>query len=284
MILWSITACGAPPAQTACGDLTNADCASSARAHYDEGDKGKALVEALDLCSRDSGPGCSMAGGMLADGDGVPKDLERGRTLLQRGCDRGYGESCVVLGRRYEAEDAGRAAQLFRDGCSRGSMNGCRNLAILLATDPATWQESHDLYQKACDGKLLEACVDVEKSYDTAPAAVIRPADADRVGRIVSLCVDDHVVYACSTAARWYSDDKRVPKDMQRVGTYASLACSADEAVMCRNAGLLVANGQFTAPSDQALHFFKEGCGFGDAVSCTHACDLGDATSCAPPK
>lgn len=211
------------------------------------------------------------------------KDTAHARTLLQKGCDSADGDSCNSLAFTYVDAPA-RQVDLYRQACHADSMNGCRNLGISLTADPATWQEGHDAYQKACDGKLLDACVDVEKSYDNAPATVARPPDAERVARITDLCSDSHVPYACSTAARWYADDKRVAKDMRQVGIYAALACSKEEAAMCRNAALLIANGQLTAEPEPALFYFKQGCTFGDAVSCTHACELGDTVSCAPPK
>ena len=70
--------------------------------------------------------GCSNLGFMYEIGRGVAKDESRAVQLYQKGCDRGDGLGCSVLGNMYADDGRGvpkddnRAMQLNEKACAGG--------------------------------------------------------------------------------------------------------------------------------------------------------------------
>ena len=88
--------------------------------------------------------GCGILGAALVEGQHIPRDLERGRELLEQACYEGFAPGCSVLGEVY-MNGVGvpaapfQAVELFARGCQNGDPDGCRQLesasdGALLAT------------------------------------------------------------------------------------------------------------------------------------------------------
>lgn len=83
------------------------------------------------LCERDSGQGCTYAGGTLLFSNLVPHDDTRALPYLERGCALQAGVSCLLLGQlrfagRGTVADPERARGHFNYACIYGVGEGCR--------------------------------------------------------------------------------------------------------------------------------------------------------------
>jgi uncharacterized protein len=76
---------------------------------------------------------CSLLGGLLIAGDGIPKDLEHGRDFSILGCDRGDAFGCfnaaVCFGSGTDADPV-KAASYFDRACKLGDGESCHELAV----------------------------------------------------------------------------------------------------------------------------------------------------------
>ena len=80
--------------------------------------------------------GCGGVGDTYFQGEGVPKDQPRARTIWEDACGRGHAQSCSNLGVMHRfgdgvAEDHAKAAQYMRRACALGHANACTLAAEL---------------------------------------------------------------------------------------------------------------------------------------------------------
>jgi len=92
------------------------------------------LAKFIDECEGGSASSCYQAGARLRVGYmGAPKDDERGRALLQKSCDSGYGTGCYTLGWPLlfaERPDIDAYFQMMVKGCMGGSPDACSELKV----------------------------------------------------------------------------------------------------------------------------------------------------------
>ena len=76
-------------------------CIRLANVHRDGMVAARDMPAAIDAmaraCELKSAAACDALGVILLQGDGVPKDVERGQMLLRKACDAGHRESCARL-------------------------------------------------------------------------------------------------------------------------------------------------------------------------------------------
>ena len=76
---------------------------------------------------------CSLLGGLLIAGDGIPKDMEHGRDFSILGCDRGDAFGCfnaAVCFNSGSDTDPAKAASYFDRACKLGDGESCHELAV----------------------------------------------------------------------------------------------------------------------------------------------------------
>lgn len=79
--------------------------------------------------------GCSVAGMVYLEGQGIEKNIEKGVQYLSEACRQDRGESCAVLGTGYLlgrdniSKDIEKAKLLLGKGCELGSLQACINLS-----------------------------------------------------------------------------------------------------------------------------------------------------------
>ena len=96
-----------------------------------------------------------------------------GPGLFERGCDRGDGETCYMLGALYHAgrgvpQDDGRALSLFRRSCDSGWWRGCGRLAEGYRAGQGTAVDrgqAIQYFEKACRGGYAASCFSVAAMY-----------------------------------------------------------------------------------------------------------------------
>ncbi len=97
-------------------------------------DPNKALGLLEKACNGGAHRACGSAAALLAQGQGVTKDLPRAFALHQRACQGGVAESCSEVGRLHEVGVPGAptspmlAEFAYRSACFRGAAEACAEL------------------------------------------------------------------------------------------------------------------------------------------------------------
>ncbi len=90
------------------------------------------------------------------------KDYAKARTLFTQACDGSNMNACNYLGAIYDQGqgvpvDDAAASKIYQKSCDQGNMRGCNNLGTVLQNLGKS-DEARKYLQKACDGKVAEAC------------------------------------------------------------------------------------------------------------------------------
>ncbi len=149
-------------------------CVNVGRAYRDgigvEKDEARAAEIFREACDRKVNPddihaaengsrACSLLGGLYVAGDGIPKDLDKGRELSELGCERGDAFGCFNAA--AVAVDAASAAHFLDLACQGGDGEGCFDLGVAYAKGngvAADKRRSAELYRRACQLDFKQAC------------------------------------------------------------------------------------------------------------------------------
>jgi uncharacterized protein len=137
----------------------------------------KAAAVFQDVCNRELDPrdpdaagnrsrACSLLGALYLAGDGVEKDLTRGRELSERGCERGDAFGCFNAASIFAngsgvQKDPAKAASFLDKACQAGDAEGCHDLGVAYEKGSGVARDhrrSTELTQKACALGFAPAC------------------------------------------------------------------------------------------------------------------------------
>ena len=125
-----------------------------------------AAIQSLEAsCSRDFEPNCVLLADLLRQ-TGSPADLDRHLAILERQCERDYGDACHGLGYAYVhsvgvSRNDAEAITLFERACALGSAIGCTNLGWMHEESRVPFpslEEAASLYAAGCQGGYQPAC------------------------------------------------------------------------------------------------------------------------------
>jgi serine/threonine-protein kinase len=90
------------------------------------------------------------------------KDYGQARTHFTQACDDGNMNACNYLGYIYDMglgvqADDKEAGKVYQKSCDQGNMRGCNGLGCVFQ-NLGNITEARKYFQKACDGKVPEAC------------------------------------------------------------------------------------------------------------------------------
>lgn len=157
-------------------------CLNVGRAYRDgigvEKDEAQAAGIFREACDRKVNPddvhaaengsrACSLLGGLYLAGDGIEKDLEKGRELSELGCERGDSWGCFNAAAVYGAgsgvpADAAKADSFLDLACKGGDGEGCYDLAIAYEKGNGVARDKKrgtELRRKACELGFEKACL-----------------------------------------------------------------------------------------------------------------------------
>lgn len=108
---------------------------------------------------------CRVAGLMLLSSRSQA-ERSRGRSLVNKACQKGIAEACYVMGVAYETgdgmdSDVTRAVGFYVQGCSSGSAEACYRLALLYRDGRGVPQDASKadvLLAQACQSGVSNAC------------------------------------------------------------------------------------------------------------------------------
>lgn len=159
---------------TSCQHSNLGGCVNVGRAYRDgvgvEKDEARAAEIFREACDRKLDPddihaaenssrACSLLGGLYVAGDGIPKDLDKGRELSELGCERGDSFGCFNAA--AVATDSAKAAVYLDLACKAGDAEGCFDLGVAYANGNgvnANSKTAAELYRRACQMGFAQAC------------------------------------------------------------------------------------------------------------------------------
>ncbi len=159
---------------TMCQPSNLGGCVNVGRAYRDgigvAPDEERAAAIFHEACDRKPGPddvhagensarACSLLGALYIAGDGIPKDLSKGRELSELGCERGDSFGCFNAA--AVAVDPAKAGSFLDLACKGGDAEGCFDLGVAYEKGngvPADRRHAAELFRKACQLGFAQAC------------------------------------------------------------------------------------------------------------------------------
>ncbi len=120
-----------------------------------------------DVDAEESGSrACSLLGALYLSGDGIARDLAKGRELSELGCGRGDSFGCFNAAAIYAGgtgvdADPERAASFLDQACRAGDGEGCHDLGVAYEKGRGVAHDSRraaELFRKACELGFQQGC------------------------------------------------------------------------------------------------------------------------------
>ncbi len=222
------------------------------------------LDECKAQCDKGNAPSCGALGESLA----LKKSFKDAGEVLKKGCDGGHVHSCAVAG-ALMVEGSGRpkdvagAVPLFEKSCQAGDALGCKMLGkgyqfgdAPLAKDEA---RAAALYKQACNGGDEQACAFQAALLDEGKGV---PKDQATAGRLYKRACDGGVASACANAGRLLASGPLKNEILAEMAFQRG--CIRQDAASCAGLGRV----QFAKRPDDAKRNFQQACNLRDQVGC----------------
>ena len=196
---------------------------------------------------------------------------------MQRGCELGDAASCNDLGYmhldgRGTAQDAARAAALFRAACRRGLMRGCGSLAYLYQTGNGVAQsheEARRLNTKAC-GEDGPSCANLGFMLQTGLGGPPDPAGA---AQIYAKACELRDPLGCSNLGTLLADGSGVDRNDDAAVPLLQIGCADKIGEACRYLADFHDAGRGKLPRSDVMRDYY----------CSKAVEFGEHVECASP-
>jgi len=214
---------------------------------------------------------------MLAEGRaGAPKDPAKAAIHFREGCARGSMNGCNNLGLMYlegagVERDLSSAAKHFEMACDGGELNGCTNLAIMYFNGngvPKDESRAAALYRRGCDGDERTACANLAMMYGTGQGVA---RDEDRAIELIKHACELRHMGACYELGDKYLRGVTVQKDIDRAMVLFGKACEGQDTEGCAGLGRGLQLGQ-GVPQDfpRAKTLLTRACDANHMPACDH--------------
>jgi TPR repeat protein len=200
-------------------------------------------------CDHGDAHACDRLSDVYGDSDGVPRDLERQRTLAQRACDGQDADGCFDLARIYArgigvAQDAAKSETLL--------------------------QRAHALHARQCDARYLDSCYDLALDFRDGRGTAADDASASRLLQEVAeryerACNRDDPDGCEGLADMTREGTGGLHRDASRAAELYERACDLGDPTACALAGYAFEEGG--APP-RAMRVFAKACSGGVRGGC----------------
>lgn len=215
---------------------------------------------------------CQALAFALLDGVSVPRDAERGRTLLLRVCrdERSDPTACMALGRAFEEglggdRDRTEASKYYRWACAGGNVDACMRRGDLLVSDVGVRRDDHEalnMYERACDGGIAAGCYEAGRILDEATYV---KQDLPRAATLYTRACDGQDARGCFGLGKV---SERTP-DMVAARAAYEKAITEGSLEAKRALARLLFNGYGGGrQKGKAKQLCRDACQAGDAVAC----------------
>jgi TPR repeat protein len=227
-------------------------------------------------CELRYGTGCTRAGRIVFNGNGMPVDREAGARFWTSGCEAEDATSCAALAECYHRghgvpEDDERARELASKSCALEYPAGCYTEGDVFDegndADRAHAQES---YEKGCRLGDGPSCARTQRAVANGWTDAPDPVGAFR--ELDRLCTAGNIAACMEQGVLLHEGREGLPRDRPAALALFERACAADDATGCRNVGIYLLDG-LTGERDveRARASFRRGCELGEARACEDA-------------
>jgi TPR repeat protein len=166
---------------TRCQPSNLGGCVNLGRAYRDgkgvEKNESRAATIFQEACDRKLNPddvdadrnrsrACSLLGSLYLAGDGIGKDVTKGRELSELGCARGDSWGCFNAASVYTSGsgvpvDAAKAVSFLEQACKGGDAEGCHDLGFAFEKGTGVARDRRravELFRRACELGFKPAC------------------------------------------------------------------------------------------------------------------------------
>jgi uncharacterized protein len=208
-----------------------------------------ATAAALPLFERACQPpdtldGCRSLALLHIEGRRVPRDLDKGLSLLQQACDLQDPSSCERLSQLYSQ------SKLI----------------------PRDLPRALSLLERACDLNPY-FCADLAAAYDGSISPPLTSVNPEKAIALRERACDDHPA-RCVQVAWMYLLGTGIPQNPSRATDLFARACDADPALCQDFASLYTSWERLTLDLTKALPLFEQACSASAPASCTQAAEI----------
>ena len=213
-------------------------------------------------CEGGYSPSCTRYGALALKGNGVSQNVEFALRYMNKGCNSGDLEGCLVLAQAY-SDGAGvsrnptLAKELAQQTCDAGFGQGCYVLAQLGEAE-GTWGmettvDSSALYKQSCTLGYGHGCAEIalrDFSNGQADDGVQQKLDVGCMGEDVRACL---------------AMGQILQGEPEHSMQYLDVACSLDSMDACLSVGRFWESSQDIT---KASEYYDRVCTFGDERGC----------------
>ncbi|NUO54257.1 MAG: sel1 repeat family protein [Polyangiaceae bacterium] len=196
----------------------------------------KAFQQACDLANA---LGCYELGRSYLDGRGVPRDQAKGVEFFTKACGMGDEVACGTQGLYLivtEPKDVEKGKKLLETACEKKSGEACKNFGVLVrdgVLPPKDPVKAFGLFQRACELDDPGGCNAVGYAMGYGVGAKKEPDKA--IPFYEKACnLEDGL--GCLNLGNAYRDGVGVAKDAAKAATWFDKGCNAGEPRACEAA------------------------------------------------
>lgn len=232
-------------------------------------------------CDMGAGIGCYNAANMVALGLGVDiqedrsqKLLERAHTAYTRQCDAGELVWCMNLGLMYElgqgldAPNRETAASLYRKACDGGILDACVNQSLLILEDPPNPRAATlalERLDKDCAAQNPLSCSTLGQLYIKEMHGIER--DTERAIPLLEKACEGGISQGCAVLGGVFMLGEGVEKDAARALDFEKRACQLGDSTACFLAGTELLQAD-EPQKTEAISLLRQACRIGHAEAC----------------
>ncbi len=225
-------------------------------------------------CNGGDATSCGFLGIMLWQGEGIPRDINRAKSVLERACKGNDNRvdlksySCGVWAHTLKTSDPDRSASLALLSCEVGVMQSCTLLAEHYKEGIVTerdFEKAAKYYTRACDQGHPKGCYGLAELLKDGKGI---PQDRKRAKELYKTACREGVALAC--LAMTMQNTNGVEDAETKFMASFELSCENGNAASCYFVGLAYSKGLSSIEVDilKAQKFMDLACRGGEVKGC----------------
>jgi TPR repeat protein len=251
-----------------------------ANALYEQGRYAEFIALCRQKCDGGDMSGCAELGWSYRQGEVVPQDNEKARSLFQRGCDGGFPYACWSLGDLYKdgvgvAKDDRQAFALYKKACDEGEKAACDTVGLCYEKGKGVAQDfgqAHLIYERSCANGNTASCVDLGAQYEDGRGAA---QDDEKALALYKKACDGGDLEGCRDMGQLFVMSTDVAQDYGRAHAIFTKSCDEGDMPSCALLSNLYDRG-LGVPRDRekALAIERKACEGGYQEACDYLSNL----------
>jgi TPR repeat protein len=221
----------------------------------------------LIACMQGDGQGCRNISTLYEKGFGVPKDTQKARYYVEKGCELNHGSSCNKAGNFYDYGLAGqidkqKAASYYMKGCELNHSTACNNIGSAYMTGEGVVKNL-----SLSETYLNKALQLGYNAYNNLGFLSEMKGDDAKAEAYYTQGCNLKDATACTNLAGLYKEQKKYTKAYNQ---YIK-ACNLTNANACNAASIMIYKKLVNVPNANAAMFKLD----------SNSCEMNNKTGCA---